>query len=140
MISTNAYRYFLIFITIFALYQLLFFYLIRPYYLKSIYDNASQVKIPEVAFEVVYLLVLILGLAVSPTVGLSPYLLWAVIFLIYGLAIKKSKHSFFLASALLFNKFRKLAPEKQLKSQANHIFMICIISSFVFFTLNYLVL
>lgn len=139
MISNYTYRYFLIFITIFALYQLLFFYLIRPYYLKIIFKNKSDVKVPEVAFEVVYLMILILGISLASLVKMTPYFLWGITFLAYGLAVKKSRQSFFLASALIFKIKRHLKPEKQLQHQANIIFVICLASTITFLIAGYLV-
>lgn len=138
MISAYTYRYFLIFITIFALYQLCFFYLIRPYYAKKIYDSKkSTVKTPEVAFEVLYLLILILGLAVAPLVNITPYLLWGIVFLVYGLAIKNSKQVFFLASALFFQYHRKRHIKEQLKYEKNVIFVLCLSSAGLFLFLSY---
>lgn len=138
MITGSTYRYFLILITVFAVYQLIFFYLIKPYYHKKIFDTTSNNEdIPEVAFEVVYLLLLILGLAVAPIIEISPYLLWGVILLIYGISIKRSRQSFFLASALLFKPHRKLDLKKQLKQQNNAIVAICFISGIVFTVANY---
>lgn len=118
---------------------MLFFYLIRPYYLKKLGNKVDDSKIPEVAFEVVYLLILVLGLAVAPIVKISPYLLWGVIILIYGLAIKFSKQSFFLASALIFKMHRKLGIDKQLRFQDNIIISICIISSLSFLTASFFI-
>ncbi len=132
MITGYSYRYFLAFITVFALYQLVFFYLIRPYYHKHIAKGSDSIKIPEVAFEVLYLLILVLGLAVAPYIDVSPYYLWAAIFCIYGLAIKYSHTSFFLASALIFKIRRDLDPQKQLGYQTNIIVVICIVSGLIF--------
>jgi len=132
-----TYRYFLISITIFALYQLLFSYLIRPYYFRILSAKNTAIDvIPEVSFEVFYLLIIILGLALAPVVGITPYLLWGVILIVYGLAVKNSRHSFFLASALLFKMHRELSIEKQLSYQTNIIFIACLGSGLTFFILG----
>ncbi len=121
----------------FAIYQLIFFYLIKPYYMKKIFnDDAKEEEIPEVAFEVVYLLLLILGLAVAPLIEIQPFLLWGAVLLIYGVAIKRTKKSFFLASALLYKPYRKLSLKKQFEKQENIIVFISLISSAVFIILS----
>jgi len=131
-----TYRYFLITITIFALYQMFFSYLIRPYYFRILSAKNTAIDvIPEVSFEVVYLLIIILGLALAPQVGITPYLLWGIILIVYGLAVKNSRHSFFLASALLFKMHRELSIEKQLNYQTNIIFISCLGSGFIFIIL-----
>lgn len=135
------YRYLLISITIFALYQMLFFYLIRPYYISKLASKEKETsKIPEVAFEVVYLLILVLGLAVAPIVKITPYLLWGVVLLIYGLAIRFSEQSFFLASALLFKLNRSLGIDKQLQYHTNVIFAVCIASGLSFLAIGFLLI
>lgn len=137
MITDYMYTYFIIVIATFALYQLLFFYLIRPYYLRKIFDSeTAEVKVPDAAFEVVYLLILVLGIAVAPLIEISPYLLWGVLLLAYAMAAKKSR-SFFLASALLFKPYRNLNLEKQIKLQQNIIVAICIMSGVAFISLGY---
>ncbi len=135
-----TYRSFLILITVFSIYQIVFFYVINPYYLKKIFDDeADEEELHAVAFEVVYLLEFIFGMAVAPLMEIQPFLLWGVVLLIYGIAIKRTKQSFFMAAALLYKPYRKLSLKKQFEKQENIIVFISLISSAVFIVLSFFI-
>jgi len=139
----SYYQYFLIVITLLALSEALLISFVKPYYLKKLKGEGSEAsKLPELAFEIFYLVIVIFSLAVSQylfytlKIEVSSFAIMGAIFLCYGVFSRLNSFSFYLLSALIFNIYRKKSFEQQLYWQGVIITIILCTSGVSFLTLS----
>ncbi len=132
-------EYIILIITIVVIYEIIFSILVRPYYVKKMMNESiKKIKFPEVSFEAFILLTVVFGIAFGNSFDLDPYLFLGPIFLVYGIAsFSSKKFNFYLATALLFNFFRKIPYKEQLKKQKTIVIYLNFIISVGFFIASY---
>lgn len=137
----NLNQYLLIIFTVLVIYEVIFSILIRPYYVKKLFDeHITKLSFPEVSVEAFILLTVVLGLAFGSAINTHPFLILGPVFLVYGIASINSKFRFYAASALLFNFYRDKSFNDQMHGQKLVITYSFFIFSVIFFFASYLVL